>query len=547
MFNQPFRILLFCILLSTAAFSQAVDSTQLYYQWVNKPTQPAHLPAGYFYFLDLANAFIKNADTLYAVDARLLAAIASLKLGALDDSEHEAVEALQWLDALPAPPEIKNSRYSGLYNHLGMLYRNKSHFDKAYDYYSRALTYIKTTSDSSGQLNNRGNVYLDIKNYALAEQDFRQAIDLGRQAKDTVFWARALNNLGVLQLKQDNREGLETIQKALQIRELINDLEGMYSSNRHLALFTLSERDTATALKYVSTTLDIARELNSASFLLESLSILMDLKSDPLVNKFKTLNDSINRAKQEEQNLYAAMRFDVEKEMLNTQRAELLLEKERSQKVLIQILAVLVLALLVLAIILILSRIKRIRHKEVFKTENRISKKVHDELANDVYMAMVKMQLEKERDEDLLDDLEHIYNKSRDISKEYQGLDVKIPFDEIISDLLSSYQSDTIKIIRRDTKRIDWNTISEVKKNSIYRVLQELMTNMKKHSEATLVAVTFSQSRREIKINYSDNGVGSLLKKQNGLQNAEFRIFALNGSIIFETQPNKGFKVTITL
>lgn len=535
------------MLLPVAVFSQPLDSTQQYYRWVNTPSQPDHLPSGYFYYVNLADSHLKKGDTLAAIDAQRMAVIAGYKLGELVESEAKAVQALKWLDALDNDPlnqDIK-SRYTGYYNLLGMIYHNKKHFDKAYDYYNRALTFVDTITDSIGLLNNRGNVYLDMKNYPLSEQDFRLAIDLGQKLGDTVRWARALNNLGVLQLEQHKSEGKATISNALQLRQQINDLEGMYSGNRHLAFFALSEKDTATANAHATNTLTIARALNSPTFILESLSILMDLNKDTLVSQYITLTDSLNNAKQQGQNLFAAMRFDVEKEVLNTQRAELQLEKERSQKTFIVIIGILVLLLLILGIILILSRIKRIRQKEVFKTESRISKKVHDELANEVYQVMVKMQTDTNKGEELLDDLEHIYNKSRDISKEYQVLDASIPFDEIISDLLSSYQSDRVKILRRDTTPIDWNGLSSVKKNAIYRLLQELMTNMKKHSEATLVAVTFSQNRQKVEINYSDNGVGTLLKKQTGLQNAENRIFSLNGSITFETQPEKGFKVKL--
>src|SRR5690606_29625058 len=334
---------------------------------------------------------------------------------------------------------------------------------------------------------------------------------------DTIKWARALNNLGVLQLQQKNNRGTANIQKALQLREHIHNLEGMYSSNRHLALFALSEKDTATALHYTTKTLEIARRLNSASYTLESLSLLMNLNNDPLVSQYKALTDSINNAKQEEQNRYAALRFDVEKEILNTQKAELQLEKERSQSIMIQIIGLLLLLLLVLAIVLILIRIKHIRQREVHKTESRISKKVHDELANEVYQLMVKMQVEKDRDEEVLDDLEQIYNKSRDISKEYQALDTQTPFDEILTDLLLSYQSNSVKIIKRATTSIDWSKVSPEKKNAIFRVVQELMTNMKKHSKATLVAITLGQHHKKITLTYSDNGVGTMLKKQNGL------------------------------
>lgn len=545
--NQLLRILLICIVLNTTVFSQAVDSTQLFYQWVIHPSQPAHLPSGYFHYLNLADTYIKSGDTLPAIYSKRLAAIAGFKLGAVADSEQHVVQALQWLDALSADPEIKNSRYTGFYNLLGMMYRNRNHNDKAFDYYSRALTYADTITDSIGLLNNRGNVYLDMKKYALAEQDFRQAIRLGRRLDDTTKWALALNNLGVLQLEQNNSEGTASLRNALQLREESGDLEGVYSSNRHLALFALSESDTAAARKYATTSLGNARKLNSASYILESLSILMDLNKEPLVSEYKTLADSLNRTRQEEQNLFAAMRFDVEKEAMNTQKAELELEKERNQKTLIVIIGILVLLLMILGIILIFSRIRHIKQKEVFKTESRISKKVHDELANDVYQVMVKMQIEQDKHEGLLDDLEHIYNKSRDISREYQALDTTIPFEEILTDLLASYQTDEVKIIKRETTSIDWSTMSPAKKNAVYRILQELMTNMKKHSRATLVAVTFSENKQYIEIHYSDNGVGTLLKKKNGLQNAENRIFTLNGSITFESQPNKGFKATITV
>ncbi len=547
MLNQPLSYLIVCFVICSSAFSQGIDSTHFYYQQVIHPSKTSHLPTGYFYYVEAADTHLKRGDTLAAIDAQRMAVIASFKLGTFTDSEQKTVQALQWLDALTAEPEIKNSRYTGFYNLLGMMYRTKHHYDKAFDYYSRALAYVETGEDSIGLLNNRGNVYLDMKNYPLAEQDFRQAIAMGSRLKDTVKWARALNNLGVLQHEQHNSEGSANIRSALQLREKIGDLEGIYSSNRHLALFALSERDTTAAETFATQTLIIANELNSPSYLLESLSILMDLKNDTLVARYKILTDSITLAKQEEQNLYAAMLFDVEKEVLNTRQAELQLEKERSQKTFLLIIGLLLLFVFILVIILILSRIKHIKQGEVFKTESRISKKVHDEVANEVYQVMVKMQVSKDTGEEVLDDLEHIYNKSRDISKEFQVLDTTISFDETITDLLSSYQSDTVKIIRRDATSMDWSKVSSLKKNSIYRVLQELMTNMKKHSGASLVAVTLSQNKKKVVIHYSDNGVGTRLKKQNGLQNAENRIFTLKGSITFETQPNKGFKATITL
>ncbi|MCB0468222.1 MAG: ATP-binding protein, partial [Aequorivita sp.] len=195
---------------------------------------------------------------------------------------------------------------------------------------------------------------------------------------------------------------------------------------------------------------------------------------------------------------------------------------------------------------------QRIKHKkekivQVHNTETRISKKVHDEVANDVYHLMAKIQGNTTDNEELLDDLEMIYNKTRDISKENSAIEIQENFSDQLNDLLLSYQTDKVKIVTRNISKIDWNTISEIKKTTIYRVLQELMTNMKKHSNATAVVLSFQQNKKNISIEYTDNGTGSDLKNKNGLLNAENRIKTLNGTIIFESKPNKGFKAKINL
>jgi len=112
---------------------------------------------------------------------------------------------------------------------------------------------------------------------------------------------------------------------------------------------------------------------------------------------------------------------------------------------------------------------------------------------------------------------------------------------------LLSYQNSDTTIITKNISKIDWDTVSEIKKTTLYRVLQELMTNMKKHSEATLVALVFSNTNKKIKIDYTDNGKGCDLKKQNGLLNTENRIETIKGTINFESQKDNGFKATITI
>lgn len=70
---------------------------------------------------------------------------------------------------------------------------------------------------------------------------------------------------------------------------------------------------------------------------------------------------------------------------------------------------------------------------------------------------------------------------------------------------------------------------------------------MKKYSEASAVVLVFQQINKKISIEYTDNGIGCTLKNKNGLQNAENRIHALNGTITFDSEPGKGFRSKIII
>jgi len=166
-------------------------------------------------------------------------------------------------------------------------------------------------------------------------------------------------------------------------------------------------------------------------------------------------------------------------------------------------------------------------------------------VANDVYQVMTKLQSASNVKEEWLDDLDIIYSKTRDISKELSVLDLQEDFEELLGDLLLSYNSEQVNVLSRDISEIDWDGISNHRKTAIYRVLQELMTNMKKHSKATVTTLSFGYKGNKVVIEYSDNGIGSVLKKRNGLQNAENRIASINGSLTFKSHINKGFKATI--
>ena len=77
--------------------------------------------------------------------------------------------------------------------------------------------------------------------------------------------------------------------------------------------------------------------------------------------------------------------------------------------------------------------------------------------------------------------------------------------------------------------------------------MQEFLINTKKHSEATLVVIDFLEQKNHFILTYTDNGIGlkKIQNRKSGLQNAENRILAIKGRLIFDTAIQKGFKATV--
>ena len=78
---------------------------------------------------------------------------------------------------------------------------------------------------------------------------------------------------------------------------------------------------------------------------------------------------------------------------------------------------------------------------------------------------------------------------------------------------------------------------------AIYRVTQEWLTNIVKHSSATEVAVSFGSDEATLILNIRDNGVGfdpQTVKKGLGLQGMEERASMIGGSLNISSAPGSG-------
>jgi len=466
-------------------------------------------------------------------------------------AQQSAIEALRLLD------EEKDSAYiSSAHNLVAMVYRNQGFLEDALIEYNEALEFAVNSKDSITYLHNIALIARDQGNYTKAINSF-QDFQTQKETLDMESEARYLDNLAYTKWLQDSTAPVESdFLKALNIRRQINDKSGLDGSYTHLVEF-YKNNNKDKAIKYAKEWLELTKN-TSVQAELEALEKYIELasasQSNTEIKHYIKLNDSVNQANLIAKNTFAKIRFDEEQKQKQILSLEALTAKQKLETQNLREQSIITSALALLGILggsflfyYLRQKHKREKIQEVHKTESRISKKIHDELANDIYNVMSRLEMVATKGD--LDKLEKIYVQTRDISRENNEISTGEDFGELLIMNLS-HNSGSSRLILKGEKSVDWKKFSEEKKIIIYRVLQELMVNMKKHSEANFVALSFLHEDKKLKISYSDTGKGTNLeeiKVGNGLQNVENRILSVKGLITFDTKQGEGFKAKIQI
>lgn len=468
------------------------------------------------------------------------------KLSNYVEAENLLVSILEDIELLP------DSNYKGQYqrstlNLLGNIYREQRNKEKAVELFNRSLNLASSTLDSAIIFNNKSNIYRDFEEFESAKNELVSAYKLFPRFKDTLEKARILDNLGYIYTKLDSTSlGLKFINRGLKLRKEKGIDTEIFESYKKLVKYHQDIGNDSLSKSYVKKAYGLSQKMKIPKLEEEALGMLLEFHPDSNVRRYKKMNDSLTKVKKLGDNKFAMYKFD------KAQSEKRALESE------FKMLLFAFLGGLIFVIAILLIIFQRIRNKQhtlaqVHKTERDFSKKVHDELGNDIFYLMNQIQtnpvslLEKEGLQ-VLNGLNQIYTKARDISKRYATIDTGEEFHNELISLLNSFGNETTNIITNEIEPNFWKSVSKIKKEQLYRILQELLTNMKKHSGASLVGITFTKIKKQIIIKYVDNGKGTNQEKllvKNGLSNVENRIGEIKGSITFETSPDKGFKAEI--
>ena len=194
------------------------------------------------------------------------------------------------------------------------------------------------------------------------------------------------------------------------------------------------------------------------------------------------------------------------------------------------------------------------------KERERLSRELHDGLGQTFIGIKLKLEqlknrkyddseyLVKEIDNSLNDAIDDIRRISNDLMpsvlKEF-GIERAI---KILCEKTNEYQKTKIEFTSELTEKI----LNDKSKIYIYRIVQEAINNILKHSKASEARILFSETLDDVLVEIKDNGIGIDISKKSvssgaGLYNIKDRVEILEGNVEFISSVNNGFLVKISI
>ncbi|MGM0888050.1 MAG: PAS domain-containing protein [Bacillota bacterium] len=184
----------------------------------------------------------------------------------------------------------------------------------------------------------------------------------------------------------------------------------------------------------------------------------------------------------------------------------------------------------------------------------RISRELHDDIGQNLYSHLITInRLQTEMDHPLLDQMQdeatEIIEALRHLSWELRPsvLDDLGLFPAIRSLVGQFSEHHHIKVHFECYLNCRLNTNKEI---TIYRIIQEALTNIRKYAYTEEVTVTIQEIEEEVRVEIEDKGKGFDIEKVTrgvGLFSMEERARVCDGNLILHSREGKGTKVILKM
>lgn len=471
------------------------------------------------------------------------------------------------------------------YNDIGIVYKQMKRWDEALYYYRKSNEYARKTNRNdaiSFTYNNMGTIYNEVGKYDSALLCYNLALAQAEKIANPGAIATALTNLGDIHFQHERYDSaLYNFKKCLSYDKVNEDKYGMALSHMQLARTYSVLNNLQAALAHIDTADIISKEEN---LLRERIDILMIRSSiqeqlkdyDGAILSIRAsaaLKDSLISEETSKQVSELQTQYETEKkeQQIALQQSEL-----KSKNYVIAGIS----GVLLLGGLLSYSYYRRYRLMQQAKLQQAVMQQ--QELAT---QAVLEAE-ERERQRiagDLHDGVGQLMSAARmnlsvianDLAFETE--DKKLKFEKALSLVDDSckevravshnimpnalLKSGLVSAVREFIQKIDERALevslytdginerlpSNVE-TVLYRVIQECVNNVIKHSKANKLDITLIKDEEGISATIEDNGKGFNPGDESGgigMKNMLTRIHYLKGSIEWDSAPGKGTVVTI--
>lgn len=196
------------------------------------------------------------------------------------------------------------------------------------------------------------------------------------------------------------------------------------------------------------------------------------------------------------------------------------------------------------------------------KERRRIAAELHDSVMQDIYFAKQRVvdirggslqpSIVDEELKELADYLDIINSHLRDTNFQlYPHLLKEVGFSETISNLIENERLNVpFHLNVRIEQKTEWNQLDSDTHHHLFRIMQELISNAKKHSCAKEVKFYLWKRDTTMTLEYSDNGVGfdhHIVHEGAGLLGIQHRVSSFEGKLHINAIFDKGVTITITV
>lgn len=536
--------------------------------------------------LTIYNTQKYDLDTVYLGDIYRLYGSLYNNQGSYTESlkfNHKAKDIYTRLD--------KKVRIAITDNSLSILYKITGDYRKSIAYGKSAIKINKeaTTKNPLGVLrnlgfyhNNIGRTFLKLKETDSAMYHFQTAKDYFEETNYTIGWHRANSNIAeILESQGKLQQSLSIYLEKLESQVEDNYKQGIASSYINISRVKMKLKAYSEALTYIEKAISIAREesiidllaktyfqkaeiykaMNRYKDAYENIS-LHQIYKDSLINidNIKKIQELELTYQFRKEKVKDSVQLVKEREIAEA-NTELLKQesKIKSQWILFGGLGL----LLVFSIIYLIRTQKFTRSKQVLqeqfsqglineqeKERTRLARELHDSVGQKLMLlskngAVLKDEKAHTLAGNTLEELRSISRSLHPPALENLGV------SKAIESLINEIDANTSIFFTHQIDHIDY-ILPKEETLHLYRIIQEVLSNIVKHANAKTASITVSHRKYMIKTVISDNGKGFDIteKQQNvslGLRTLLERARILGANLDIDSDKNKGTVISLNI